>query len=656
MKHISRKDFLKSAAIGAAGLTAASVGFAGEAEAICTYADTIAWDGAYDVVVMGAGGAGMTAAIYASRAGSSVLLFDVAPEWEAGGNTRYCAQCIRYGNDKEKMMTYYKATYGEHPYDEEILDVLTDAELVIEQTLIDDFGADSDAIYYRGFKAEYPEYPGSDAMATLTVEPGWLNASLFKLLRKNLYAETNIDMWYNARGTKLLQDPETKTVIGIEIEKDGETRKIRAYNGVVMACGGFENNREMLCNYLNITACRPIGSLWNRGDGIKMALEINADLWHMNVYENYPYFPYAIDVDESYGGHAVSALGGPALWPYGFLNGAFVVTGADGSRFQNEIAPCRHGHVYWCGEWKIPECSSRGFIIMDAVHRASLGGNVDMTEEQRVAYKKQWGVDPTENKYAMSQGVEECFISADSIEELAEKIGADPAILAKTVQNFNFFAEAGEDYAFGRSANTMRALTEAPFYALPTIHSILNTQGGAKRNARAEVLDTQGQPIPHLYSAGEFGGLTGRDYEGATNISECLIFGRIAGLNAAAAKEALPAIQAEAVNSELLYTLGSGSSEMKQERIYELKANEAVGTGLSIGGEIDVKVEMDAGKLVNVEVLYAHETPGIADHAVKLLPGMILEAQGIEVDNIAGATMATAAIKSAVLEAMAKLQ
>ena len=79
-------------------------------------------------------------------------------------------------------------------------------------------------------------------------------------------------------------------------------------------------------------------------------------------------------------------------------------------------------------------------------------------------------------------------------------------------------------------------MKEGPFYALEIGPTMLNTQGGAKRNEKAEVLDVNGNPIPHLYSAGEMGALFADMYNGGGNLGECVAFGRIAGANAAAAK------------------------------------------------------------------------------------------------------------------------
>ena len=84
--------------------------------------------------------------------------------------------------------------------------------------------------------------------------------------------------------TKLFQDPVSRAVIGVEIDKAGETVNIRAKNGVVMTMGGFENNKQMVEDFLGLTKSTPAGTLFNTGDGVKMAMGVGADLWHCLLY------------------------------------------------------------------------------------------------------------------------------------------------------------------------------------------------------------------------------------------------------------------------------------------------------------------------------------------------------------------------------------
>ena len=186
------------------------------------------------------------------------------------------------------------------------------------------------------------------------------------------------------------------------------------------------------------------------------------------------------------------------------------------------------------------------------------------------------------------------------------------------------------------------------------IQAFLNTQGGARRNAAAEVVGTNGEPIPHLYSAGEFGGMTPYQYNGGGNMAECLIFGQLAGVNAAAEKDPLPALPM-GVASEIVYTAGSGSHEVDPDLAQTVALGEGEYLGIStlcMGNELGVKVKMDGGKIAAVEVVHQQETAGVGSKAIEALPAQIIEAQSTEVDAVAGATVTSTAIKDAVQKAI----
>lgn len=130
--------------------------------------------------------------------------------------------------------------------------------------------------------------------------------------------------------------------------------------------------------------------------------------------------------------------------------------------------------------------------------------------------------------------------TANSISELAEKIGLDPEALEATVAAYNATVEAGEDAEFDRAIvdddgnQVSFPIATPPFYAHELYPTLLNTQGGPRRNAQAQVIDAFGEPIPRLYSAGELGSFWGIIYQGAGNNTESMVFGRIAGANLAA--------------------------------------------------------------------------------------------------------------------------
>ena len=122
---------------------------------------------------------------------------------------------------------------------------------------------------------------------------------------------------------------------------------------------------------------------------------------------------------------------------------------------------------------------------------------------------------------------------ANTLSELAKIIDLDGDQLTETVNRWNAMVASGDDDDFGRSL-MMSPFNEGPYYAVQLSPTMLNTQGGPRRNEKAEILRPDGNPIPRLYSSGELGSIYSNLYQGAGNIGECLAFGRIAGRNVVA--------------------------------------------------------------------------------------------------------------------------
>ena len=120
-----------------------------------------------------------------------------------------------------------------------------------------------------------------------------------------------------------------------------------------------------------------------------------------------------------------------------------------------------------------------------------------------------------------------------TVADLASNIGLDPTTLEATVGHWNKDSGSGIDTEFGRTL-MLSPLSEGPYYAVELSPSMLNTQGGPRRNNKAQIVKPDGTPIPRLYSAGELGSIYSYLYQGTGNIGECLAFGRIAGREMAA--------------------------------------------------------------------------------------------------------------------------
>lgn len=650
--RMGRRDFLKGAALSAAGiagmgaLAGCAAGSGDDAKnGAMSFDQSIAWDGQYDVVVVGFGAAGAVTSITAADNGASVLLLDKAPEGHEGGNTRYCGQFIATGKgDLEKTRTYYRALYGTHKIDEGVFNAYTEGvanslDLVAETLGIDKstfvISEDGNLTAGASMSPEYPEFPGSDTIRLFTVTGTNSDSHLWKLERQAVVdRKDQIDVWLESPATKLIQDPQTKTILGVAVEREGEKRNIRANNGVVLTCGGFENNPDMMRDYCGIKGQYGFeGTPYNTGDGVLMAIGVGADLWHMHSYEG----------SGQMGGSGYITPEGEQskqimILPFMGMGKAnsFLTVGKGGTRFLREDESTRHGKIATNGIWSAPSHPDESFVIWDGK---------EMTEMEAGASASSY--------YAVAEHFQDQIVEAGSIPELANALGIDPDTLARTVDEYNQMAAAGADMAFHRKA--LAPLDDVgPYYGLPIAPSIINTQGGPRRNAEAEVLDVEGTPIPHLYSAGECGGAIANMYQGGGNMAECITFGRIAGKNAAAKKDDLSPFVLEAAESNIVYTLGK-ETDIGSEETYETADNEHIGKSSNgMGGEIVVKVVMDGSTIAGIEILKETETPDVGGAALKKLPGMVVEAQSTDIDAVSGATVTSTAFAEAVAEALAQ--
>jgi len=642
MKDLSRRSFLKGSA--AMGMMAAMSRIPlAQAEESYTYADTIKWDAQYDVVVLGMGFAGMNAAMAAMDCGASVLVAEKMNEALAGGNSKVCGQLFAYGNrDVEATRKYYKALCGEREVEEASFETIVNGVAYMWDTLKDKFFGGNDSEFLDWSKIapinemspEYPEFEGSEKISLCTTHKGVSDGFFFKTVKEAFLSRASqFDLWYESPAVELIQDPQTKTILGVKIDRKGEIRNVRALNGVVVATGGFECDRRMVQEYLNITNYAPLGGQYNTGDGIKMCHEVGAQLWHMSVFEgSFCTNSCGYAVKEGMPGLALGA----SLMRNDLNTGAVIIVGTDGERFGNESEVPRHGHLYENGIWENPRYPNRIHLVFDQTQYDLMNaGNL------------------------INPDFAHTVVSAVTIEELAEKTGCKADVLKDTIESFNFFAESGKDYTKHRKPEYMSAFDGKMYYAIPLSGTILNTQGGPKRNEKAEVLDIDGNAIPHLYSAGEMGGITSCMYQGGTNVAECIIFGEIAGKNAASAKEALPVYTAAAKVISNPLTLGM-DTDIGLVKTYDAGENQYIGTGKGMMGDVVTRVTMADGKISAVEVLEQNETVGIGDKALNAIPGKFVGCSTAEeidaIDTVSGATVTSKALKEAVKAALAQVK
>ncbi|KAG4438700.1 hypothetical protein IFR05_005827 [Cadophora sp. M221] len=314
----------------------------------------------------------------------------------------------------------------------------------------------------------------------------------------------NCDILWETAGVKLLTSDRGE-VTGVKVRgKDGFLRDLQGKN-VMLACGGFEGNREMLAKYIgNNTHSLPLiapGLKYNTGAGITMALEVGAgtagsfDGMHCELVDTRATKPDAVMWGHNYG----------------------IVLNRDCQRFYDEGKRHLFATFEMIALHVFKNQNQEAYFVTDApiMDRFRPGWVYDTSDKEPV--------------------------KANTIPELAQKLGLDPEKLSKTVSEFN---AACNDKPFNLMAldgkattglnpnktNWANPITKAPFYGVPLTSHLTFTYGGLKVNLDSKVLSTHDVPIPGLYSAGELTGLFYNEYPPATSCLRSMSFGMDAGL------------------------------------------------------------------------------------------------------------------------------
>lgn len=473
-----------------------------------------------DVVIVGYGGAGACAALEAAAAGAKVLILEKNPE--GGGNTKYSGGNIRTYLDLDKAADYFE-TLCEGTTERSVVDAFVkessrNAEWVagLGGEIISRSPTGGKGFRIKHPAAAFPSIRGADGIGLrVRVKGGgeYAGIDLWKVLSRKV-AESGIEILYSSPA-KRLTVTKGDGVTGVVAASGGKDIQVRARRGVILTCGGFGYDQAMHLNYLGQSYVG-LGSPGNTGDGIRLAAEIGADFWHMN---------------------AVAATFGYKVpdFVFGFMHlmpsAGFIYVDQSGKRFMDE--PGTDPHFTWATTSQIDTKTLQrprvpAYVIFDEDTRTR--GPIAAMGHGKASDVYQWSAD---SNVEIRKG---WIKAAETVADLAAKIQVRPDQLQATVAQYNLQCVAGYDPEFGRAPHSLVPLGRSPYYAIELWPCVFNTQGGPKRNAMAEILDVWGNPIKHLYGAGELGSLWHRNYPGAGNISEALAFGRIAGRSAAAAQ------------------------------------------------------------------------------------------------------------------------
>jgi succinate dehydrogenase/fumarate reductase flavoprotein subunit len=524
---VNRRQFLKRSVIAGAAVTAGGmIPATASAEGAPSK-----WNKEVDIVIVGTGHAGLASAIAATDAGAKVVILEKMKKEFEGGNSKVSGNMwwTPGGAEvREQAIQYITALcYGLTPQD--CIEALVDEQLKLNDWL-QTLGIQASPLGI--FQPEHPELPGSAAVRTWNNGMG--GARLWTPLRGQV-DKRKIEVLYEAPAKALIQLP-SREIAGIRAEVDGKPCFIKAKKGVILCCGGFEFDFEMQKQFLPGWPIYCQGTPGNTGDGIRMAQQVGAQLWHMNnalaglggmIIP--PVAPVPLPVSMPGGG---GRGGAPGATPAGYI-----CVDKYGKRFMSENQPSRHGFgqkeylMFFDG---INGALSRipCYYIFDETTRTrgpigpSGGGGMGMGWfANHPTY--QWSRD---NSAEIEKG---WITKGESLADLASKLGMKE--LEATIARYNENVKKGSDPDFGRR-NGLVPIETAPFYGVAIYPTMYNTQGGPKRNAKCQIVDPFDQPIPRLYSAGELGSFWGWMYNGGGNNAECLCTGRIAARNVVALK------------------------------------------------------------------------------------------------------------------------
>jgi 3-oxosteroid 1-dehydrogenase len=533
----------------------------------------MSWDHEVDVVVLGSGGAGLTAALSAATAGASVAVFEKAPT--VGGTTAVSGGIVwipAHNRSPDGELTVTDALqYLRAQSLGSMDDALVETFVRTGPAMLDFVEAHSGLRFEiaTGFPDYQPELPGGQPTggrslsaapfdlaqlgewaAQITSFPAdWSNVGFDAETRARLHAaidertshlcvagtaliagllkgllDVGVTPQVDARAEHLVA--EAGEVTGVRIALPGRSLSVRARRGVILGTGGFEWDPVLAQAFLRGPMHGAVSPPNNTGDGLRMAMAHGADLGNMGEAWWVPIVQIPGDTIE--GKPRSRSVRLERTRPRS------IIVNAAGRRFVNEA--CDYNSMAGAFHYLDPRggyVNDRGWIVFDSVHL------------QRYGFL---GVAP-------GQPVPDWFCESADLAELAAKTGIDADGLTRTVQEWNLHVAAGADPDFGRGSSaydgywgddsattlagkTLGQIDTAPYYAVPVCIGAMGTKGGPRTDPDGRVLHVSGEPITGLFAVGNtMAGATGRAYGGAGGtIGPAMVFGYRAGHTAATGK------------------------------------------------------------------------------------------------------------------------
>lgn len=532
-----------------------------------------AWDEVVDVIVVGSGAAGVSAAIAAQHHGVKTLVLERSDKFGgtsavSGGvpwipNNHHMHE-VGTTDSREQALTYLRSLS------------IGGMDLQMAETYVDEapgvlrFIEAETELTFRALKTPdyHPEHPGGTFGRSVSpslfpagelgdLRPHLRSAPCFPLpvtmadmddgvdlldpviigdrLAKGLVGtgmalmaglikgavDKGVEFRRNVRGRRLVI--EDGAVTGLEAEQDGRMVRIGARRAVILASGGFEWNEDLVQDMMGGAIEGPLSPPFNEGDGLIMAAEAQASM--TNAREAW-WMPMIRIPGDEYEGQQLNRMAVVER-----ASPRSIIVNRAGRRFVNEAHNYndvgRTFHNFDAVAFDYP--NRPAWIIVDAGYL------------EKYQFGTRFPGDP----------VPGWLISAPTVRELAGKIEVDPDGLENTIARFNENVARGEDPDFGRGKSlydlyygdtsregalkTLGPIDQAPYYACRIYAGALGTKGGPKINSKSEVVNVRGGRIPGLYAAGNVsGGFTGMAYPGAgATLGPGIVFGHIAGKEAA---------------------------------------------------------------------------------------------------------------------------
>lgn len=476
--------------------------------------------GAQQIVVVGCGVAGLAAAVAAAEAGARVAVLERAPREERGGQSRYTEAYLRMRSETEVTDDFetHLAENGAGAISPALIEeagrapadrpALVNSLSIADPDVIETLAANAGATiaWLKQFGVRFDFLPTQFLTRS---QPRLLPVGGGQALVEALAARAEklgVTFHYETAAQDLVRG-EDGAITGVWAKTRGQ-RPRKLPGQVVLACGGFEGDSEMLTRYVGPRSVylRPIcrGGYYNRGDGIRMGIAAGAaTCGEFGSFHAEPIDPR-------------SGISEPALFifPYGIL------VNKAGRRFTDEAPGTVDAHYERVTRRIYEQEGGTAWVILDARHT-------------------------TIPNYRLGIRTDQPPITANSVAELAARLQLPPVTLQATVAEYNRCCVPGTWKPLELDALATRDLVppksnwampvdQPPFHAYPIISANVFTFGGLKTDSAGRVVDRDGEPIPNLYAAGEMTGLYYGNYTGSTSVLRGLVFGRLAGSHAAA--------------------------------------------------------------------------------------------------------------------------